>query len=43
MDQAAPVNLAATPEPEVLEKPVRRRFTAEHKARVLREAEACQQ
>jgi transposase len=28
--------------PEVPEKPVRRRFTAEYKLRILREAEACQ-
>jgi transposase-like protein len=29
------------PEPEVLEKPQRRRFTAEYKARIVREAESC--
>jgi len=29
--------------PEVLEKPVRRRFTAEYKLRILREADACSQ
>jgi transposase-like protein len=29
------------PEPEVLEKPQRRRFTAEYKARILREVESC--
>ena len=29
------------PSPEVLEKPVRRRFTVEYKARVLAEADAC--
>lgn len=32
-----------TPDPEVPEKPVRRRFSAEYKLRILREAEACQQ
>lgn len=31
----------APPDPEVVEKPVRRRFTAEYKLRVLREADAC--
>ena len=30
-----------TPRPEVLEKPVRRRFTAEYKLRILAEADAC--
>ena len=30
-----------TPSPEVLEKPVRRRFTVEYKARILAEADAC--
>ena len=29
------------PSPEVLEKPVRRRFTVEYKARILAEADAC--
>jgi transposase-like protein len=29
------------PDPAVLEKPVRRRFTAEYKLRVLREADCC--
>ena len=29
------------PSPEVLEKPVRRRFTAEYKRRILAEADAC--
>jgi len=28
-------------EPEVLERPVRRRFTAEYKERIVREAQAC--
>jgi transposase-like protein len=32
-----------TPDPEVLEKPVRRRFTADYKLRLLREADACRQ
>ena len=31
------------PSPEVLEKPVRRRFTVEYKARILAEADACTQ
>jgi len=31
----------ATPSPEVLEKPVRRRFSVEYKARILAEADAC--
>jgi transposase len=29
------------PDPELVERPVRRRFSAEYKLRVLREAEAC--
>jgi transposase len=29
------------PSPEVLERPVRRRFTVEYKARILAEADAC--
>ena len=29
------------PDPEVLEKPVRRKYTAEYKLRILREAESC--
>jgi transposase-like protein len=29
------------PDPEVLEKPARRRFTAEYKLKILKEAEAC--
>ena len=33
----------AQPNPEVAVKPVRRRFTAEYKQRVLHEAEACTQ
>jgi transposase-like protein len=32
-----------TPDPEVLEQPRRRKFTAEYKARLLREADACRQ
>ncbi len=31
----------ATPSPEVLEKPVRRRFTVDYKMKILAEAEAC--
>lgn len=41
--QARSVDGPTTPDPEVPEKPVRRRFTAEYKLRILREAEACQQ
>jgi len=33
----------AIPSPEVLEKPVRRRFTVEYKTRILAEADACTQ
>lgn len=32
---------AGAPDPEVTERPKRRRFTAEYKLRVLREADAC--
>ena len=32
---------AAAPDPEVEAKPKRRRFTADYKARILREAEGC--
>jgi len=32
---------AGTPDPEVAERPKRRRFTAEYKLRILREADAC--
>ena len=32
---------ATRPDPEVPEKPQRRRFTAEYKVRILREADAC--
>src|SRR5439155_21750586 len=31
----------AVPDPELVERPVRRRFSAEYKLRVLREADAC--
>lgn len=31
------------PDVEVLERPVRRRFTAEYKRRIVREADACQE
>lgn len=41
--QARSIDIAATPDPEVPEKPARRRFTADYKLRILREAEACQQ
>ena len=33
--------MAAAPDPEVLEKPARRRFNVEYKRRVLEEADAC--
>jgi transposase len=36
--RAAP---AGAPDPELVERPVRRRFSAEYKLRILREAEAC--
>src|SRR5437867_1249476 len=32
---------AGVPDPELVERPVRRRFSAQYKLRVLREAEAC--
>ncbi|MGH2743697.1 MAG: hypothetical protein ACRDN8_14725, partial [Thermoleophilaceae bacterium] len=32
---------AGAPDPELVERPRRRRFSAEYKLRVLREAEAC--
>jgi transposase-like protein len=32
---------AGVPDPELVERPARRRFSAEYKLRVLREAEAC--
>ncbi len=34
---------AAAPDPELVERPLRRTFTAEYKLRVLKEAEACTQ
>lgn len=34
-------DLPVAPDPEVLEKPVRRHFTAEYKQRILSEADAC--
>jgi transposase len=36
--RAAPTGV---PDPELVERPARRRFTAEYKLRVLREADAC--
>ncbi len=36
--RAAP---AGAPDPELVERPLRRRFSAEYKLRILREAEAC--
>ena len=38
----SPTPAAAVPDPEVPEKAARRRFTAEYKLRVLREAEGCE-
>jgi hypothetical protein len=35
--------LAAAPDPEVLEKPVRRQFAASYKLRILQEADRCTQ
>ena len=32
---------SAASDPELVERPLRRRFTAEYKLRILREAEAC--
>lgn len=41
--QAAPGAAAGgRPDPEVAEKPVRRKFTADYKLRILREADACE-
>jgi transposase len=37
-ERAAP---AGVPDPELVERPKRRRFTAEYKLRILREAEGC--
>lgn len=34
-------NERPTPSPEVLERPVRRRFTTEYKAKIVAEADAC--
>ena len=36
-----PAGLSVVPNPEVPEKAIRRRFTAEYKQRILKEAEAC--
>src|SRR5215204_748919 len=33
--------VAGVPDPELVERPRRRRFTAEYKLRILREADAC--
>jgi transposase len=35
------LRLAATPDPELIERPKRRRFTAEYKLRILQAADAC--
>ncbi len=39
-ETAGPVP-AAAPDPELVERPRRRRFSAEYKLRVVREAEGC--
>lgn len=39
--ETAILPMSGSHDPEVLEQPVRRRFTAEYKARIVREAEAC--
>ena len=36
-------SIVAVPEPEVRERAVRRRFTAEYKLRILKEAESCKE
>ena len=40
-EAAGRLEAAGIPDPELLERPRRRRFTAEYKLRVLREADAC--
>ena len=40
---AQAIAAADSAQPEVLEKPLRRRFTADYKLRVLEQADACQQ
>ena len=42
-DAAAVRPAAEVPNPELVERPARRRFTAEYKLRIIREAEACTQ
>jgi len=39
--ESSRVGQALPPDPEVVEKPVRRRFSAEYKLRIIREADAC--
>jgi hypothetical protein len=39
---ALSADASVTPNPEVLEKPERRRFTAEYKMRILKLADACE-
>lgn len=38
-----PTKQTTTPDPELVERPKRRRFTAKYKLRILEEAEACTQ
>ena len=40
-EPAAPANGTMPPDPEVLERPRRRRFSAEYRLRILRQADAC--
>ena len=40
-DMKSVVDEREAPSPEVLEKPVRRRFTVEYKAKIVAEADAC--
>ena len=42
-ERKGPPGLRMVSDPEVTEKPVRRRFTAEYKRRILREAETCKE
>ena len=42
-DAAAVRPAAEVPDPELVERPARRRFTAEYKLRIIHEAEACTQ
>ncbi len=39
--EAPPRPISAVPDPELIERPQRRRFSAEYKLRIIHEAEAC--